>query len=250
MASMLPNSWIRQSCEESYFRWFFVECDRSNIKSITKNAQPNGSTATDGNCTVISNNNNHHNNNNKININNTTKLENSLTNFSNYTPKTNKTSNNIKSLKSSPSSSSNHCQSNNNIPDSLHIYYQNVRGIRTKSKNFYLQTLATNCDVITLTETWLNNSHKSEEYFGNDFIVYRRDRSHLNSSASIGGGVLLAISSKIHSEQLNLDGFDHLEFICTKLTFKKTKFIIYCLYIPPNATIDTFHDHIDAIKKN
>lgn len=176
-------------------------------------------------------------------------MENSLTNFSNYTPKTNKTSNNTKSLKSSPSSSSNHCQSNNNILDSLHIYYQNVRGIRTKSKNFYLQTLATNGDVITLTETWLNNSHKSEEYFGNDFIVYRRDRSHLNSSASIGGGVLLAISSKIHSEQLNLDGFDHLEFICTKLTFKKTKFIIYCLYIPPNATIDTFHDHIEAIKK-
>ena len=70
---------------------------------------------------------------------------------------------------------------------SLSIYYQNVRGLRTKCRDFYLSACACPYDIIVLTETWLNNSFFDNELFNDDFIVYRCDRTSLNSVYGRGG---------------------------------------------------------------
>lgn len=87
----------------------------------------------------------------------------------------------------------------------MHLYYQNVRGLGGKSKSFYLSTSACNYDVILLTETWLNMSHRSEEYFDKHYMVNRCDRNLDNSNFTRGGGVLIAISSNLYCERI----FDH-----------------------------------------
>lgn len=46
---------------------------------------------------------------------------------------------------------------------------------------------------MALTETWLTDSIFDSEIFSSNFTIYRRDRG------SVGGGVLLAVSSNIPS---------------------------------------------------
>lgn len=50
------------------------------------------------------------------------------------------------------------------VTNNIILYYQNVRGLGTKSKAVYTSTAANNFDVIALTETWLKQSHSSTEY--------------------------------------------------------------------------------------
>lgn len=130
------------------------------------------------------------------------------------------------------------------------MYYQNVRGLRTKSTTFYLSTTDCNHDVIVLTETWLNSSHQSTEYFNNDFNVYRRDRTVHTRSNEFGGGVLIAIRSSLNSDQVLIPEADmNIEFICTKIKLKHKNIFIYGMYIKPNSTLETYEAHLHAIGK-
>jgi hypothetical protein len=85
---------------------------------------------------------------------------------------------------------------------SLNIYYQNVRGLRTKSHNFLNNVLLNNYDLIILTETWLTPDFRDAEYFCNNYDVYRRDRVGAGATTTAGarddvrgGGVLIAVRS-------------------------------------------------------
>lgn len=64
----------------------------------------------------------------------------------------------------------------------LHCYYQNVRGLRTKTKDFFLASAACNYDLIIITETWLLPSIFDSELFTDSFMVYRCDRFSLTVS--------------------------------------------------------------------
>lgn len=75
----------------------------------------------------------------------------------------------------------------------LCIYYQNVRGLRTKLDAFFLAVNEADFDVVVLTETWLDEKIYSAQLFGYQYEVFRNDRNHLNSTKKRGGGVLIAI---------------------------------------------------------
>ena len=51
--------------------------------------------------------------------------------------------------------------------------YQNVRGLRTKSTELFITTIACWFDIISFTETWLHSSIYDSELFHSDFVVYR-----------------------------------------------------------------------------
>uniref|UniRef100_A0A8D8TJZ3 Endonuclease/exonuclease/phosphatase domain-containing protein n=2 Tax=Cacopsylla melanoneura TaxID=428564 RepID=A0A8D8TJZ3_9HEMI len=78
---------------------------------------------------------------------------------------------------------------------SMKIYYQNCNGLRSKEKRIEFKN---NCeqgpyhDFICLTETNLNDAYKSEDYFGEEYKVYRNDRPKRHPKTS-GGGVLIAV---------------------------------------------------------
>lgn len=79
----------------------------------------------------------------------------------------------------------------------LNIYHQNVRGLRTKSVDFYRNLAKSNYDVITLTETWLVAGILDSELFDERYLVWRRDRDYASTSQSRGGGVLVAVRRDI-----------------------------------------------------
>ena|SRR5436190_14049986 len=81
---------------------------------------------------------------------------------------------------------------------SVSIYYQNVRGIKTKLHNIYNEISANDFDLIFFSETWLNSSVLNSEICDcNKYFVYRRDRCDINKSQ--GGGVLILVKNNLKS---------------------------------------------------
>jgi hypothetical protein len=80
---------------------------------------------------------------------------------------------------------------------SLNIYYQNVRGLRSKTATFLRNLYLSSYDVIILIETWLVDSVSDSELFDDRFVVWRRDRDYERTQQGRGGGVLVAVRSDL-----------------------------------------------------
>lgn len=78
----------------------------------------------------------------------------------------------------------------------LTIYYQNCRGLRTKTTSFYRNVSLNNYDIILLTETWLLDGLLDSELFDDRYLVFRADRNYARTGQKKGGGVALAVLRK------------------------------------------------------
>lgn len=81
-------------------------------------------------------------------------------------------------------------------------------------KHFLSNSTVCDYNVIILTETWLNNSHFSAEFFCNQFNVYRKDRNDTGSQLQRCGGVLIAVNSISPSENIILENSGDIEYLC------------------------------------
>lgn len=79
----------------------------------------------------------------------------------------------------------------------LNIYYQNVRGLRTKTNTIFRNLLQQDNDIVCFTETWLHGSIFDTEIFDSRYTVYRSDRCYDLRGDSMGGGVLIAVNSNL-----------------------------------------------------
>lgn len=130
------------------------------------------------------------------------------------------------------------------------MYYQNVRGLRTKTKTLFSNATILNFDCFILTETWLCPSITNPELFDCTYCVYRKDRYSSNSLNGItpkGGGVLIAIKSNLNSSLVSIADCDQLEILCVKVKFSNKNVFIVCCYIPPNSNIDIYSQYNNAI---
>ena len=125
------------------------------------------------------------------------------------------------------------------------MYYQNVRGLGTKTSQILLASQSIFYDILALSETWLNDSIMNGELFDlSNFSVFRSDRS----TGKRGGGVLLALRSKILTGikiELdlitdNLGDIPHVDLLLVKVFFEHRIIYILTVYIPPNSTCDNF----------
>jgi len=126
----------------------------------------------------------------------------------------------------------------------LHIYYQNIKGIRTKTRSFYNAVLTCNFDVIGISETWLNESILNSEFISQDYSVYRCDRNYAETSVKRGGGVMLAIKQTFACTKLNLSLPQSLtnliEILGIKIVNKTSTLYIIIIYIPPSQNSETY----------
>jgi hypothetical protein len=76
----------------------------------------------------------------------------------------------------------------------MSIFYQNTRGLKTKTKSFYKNLLDSDHSVICITETWLHEHISSNELFDCRYFVIRNDRNFALSRKADGGGVLIALT--------------------------------------------------------
>ena len=139
------------------------------------------------------------------------------------------------------------CQSQS----SLFCYYQNVRGLCTKTRKFYLSsTEATHLHLIAITETWLHDGLLDSEILDlSMYQVFRKDRNHKLCHVSRGGGVLLAVSQSIKASICDkpicdtihiLQALPFIDLLTVKITWKFRTFFVLVIYIPPQCTSENY----------
>lgn len=79
------------------------------------------------------------------------------------------------------------------------IYYQNVRGLRTKIHDLRSAILlaSESYDIIVLVETWLSNDILDAELGLNDYKLFRFDRNSDTSMYIRGEGILIAVNRRL-----------------------------------------------------
>jgi hypothetical protein len=79
------------------------------------------------------------------------------------------------------------------------IYYQTVRGLRTKRLELYEKVCSADCNIICLTETWLNDLCSDHNLLPGCYTGFRSDRASVNKTRV--GGILIVFSSRVHSHK-------------------------------------------------
>lgn len=164
---------------------------------------------------------------------------------------------------SSTSTSSSHPQ--NSGSRDLSIFYQNVRGLRTKLDLCRTTLTLKDYDLYAFTETNLTSSHFSDEIgFRKEISVHRCDRNLANTSKRShgvvrnkrgGGGVLLAVrddavfsSDKISSSSQHFEQLFIRVTVVTKDSGKKF-FIIGVIYLPPDSPSQLYTSHFEEVER-
>lgn len=129
----------------------------------------------------------------------------------------------------------------------LSVYYQNVRGLRTKT-NIRTNISACQHDIIIFTEHWLNENFFSSEYFDDNYSVERYDRKSSNKER--GGGALVAIKNRIAYKRIsNWENESIFENVWIELRCNSSidKYFINVVYIPPQTKYDEYSRYFDSV---
>lgn len=124
-----------------------------------------------------------------------------------------------------------------------------MRGLRTKIDTLFLAVADSEYDVIVLTETWLDNQILSTQLFGDSYAVFRTDRNPLNSRKLRGGGVLIAVSSRLCCSAEPSQVSDTLEQIWVRIKLQTCSVSVGVVYIPPDRKDDLslIQRHCDSV---
>lgn len=136
----------------------------------------------------------------------------------------------------------------------LSIYYQNVRGLNSKTVTFFNSAASCDFDLIAIAETWLHDGLGNNELFNQTYTVFRKDRNFCCSNKSRGGGVLLAVKTTLFSQQINLsntplDSLHLVEVVAVRVSSMLSNFntIVLVIYFPPSLTVEYFRSVVDAL---
>ncbi|XP_039433577.1 uncharacterized protein LOC120415988 [Culex pipiens pallens] len=130
----------------------------------------------------------------------------------------------------------------------LTVYYQNVRGLRTKTNETFLALCRCDYDVIVFTETWLTEAIKDAELTKN-YKLFRCDRNPESSSLLRGGGVLIAAKAKLGCKAVELLNCESLEQTVIRLTLPLQTLFVCCVYIRPVSDPATYATHAAAVQQ-
>lgn len=132
------------------------------------------------------------------------------------------------------------------------IKYQNVRGLKTKTHDFYLGLIGGGSDIIVLTETNLDDGVSSSELFGSEYIVYRCDRDKDISGKKSGGGVLIAVHRSVPSfDTTGCLQSQNLEMKSVRIKCETIFITLVVVYIRPNSNVDVYislYDYLETLE--
>lgn len=80
----------------------------------------------------------------------------------------------------------------------LNVYYQIVRGLKTKTCEFRSSLRTSSYDVIILCETWLWANFFTSEFFDDRYIVFRKDPDNAAIGKKYGGGCIIAVKKGLY----------------------------------------------------
>ena len=119
----------------------------------------------------------------------------------------------------------------------LKIIHLNIRSLKLKIDLLRPWVEQHKPNVITLSETWLNNKISNNEIKLTNYVIYRTDRG------TRGGGVVTYVSADLASELIELTVKPvNFESIFVKVTLHENKYItIGNIYRPPSSPAESFN---------
>lgn len=131
-------------------------------------------------------------------------------------------------------------------PNHINIYYQNVRGLRTKLRELTSGLPAHTADIYALTETWLCEGINDQELGFRNLNVFRTDRSSETSNKGIGGGVLLAVKKSILAYKVATK-CKSIESVYVAIRIKGCQLVVGNVYLPPKCSMETISNFIEEL---
>lgn len=131
----------------------------------------------------------------------------------------------------------------------LSVYYQNVRGLRTKTYDFLDSLLKSDYDIIILSETWLHEHIFDGELFDNRYVVYRNDRDPLITGRNRGGGCLIAVKRNIHSRRIEHFEIGQEDIWVSIDHVNGSKSFINVKYIDCKSALPVYEVHLNKINE-
>lgn len=138
------------------------------------------------------------------------------------------------------------------MDDTLSLYYQNCRGVRTKLHTLFMNILSNSYDIIILTETWLHSDINDNEFIDSRYQVFRKDRDRVATGRQDGGGVLVAvlrslcatarpslITSALWDGAIPLPPV--IDCVMLDLCIANFNYVIAAVYIPPKSSFDIYY---------
>jgi Reverse transcriptase (RNA-dependent DNA polymerase) len=140
-----------------------------------------------------------------------------------------------------------------NSRNKISIFYQNTRGLRTKTTEVFNSVAQSEFKIFAFTETWLDASVGSSELFSSNFNVFRSDRNFAVSDTTRGGGVLIAAHqeyacTQIDLQELSLNNFKYIDILILKIKLHATYLYLINLYIPPKTPNAEFENLFETLE--
>lgn len=136
----------------------------------------------------------------------------------------------------------------------LVCYYQNVRGLNSKTHDFYSSVLCDDCDIVCLSETWLSAGVADSEIFPPDYDVFRHDRDLEAANSATGGGALLAFRSCLRARRVDLSVLHQLvptvDVVGCVIRLRSKNLLVFGVYVPPKidfASYDLFFEALSSL---
>ncbi|CAH2097117.1 unnamed protein product [Euphydryas editha] len=112
----------------------------------------------------------------------------------------------------------------------IYVFYQNVRGLKTKLKTWRNGISLLDHSLLAVTETFLDDSVRDGELSKGDWSILRRDRK------TPCGGVLLAARTPIITLQRRQDlETDNGEDLCASFAWRGRTVFVCVIYVKPEC---------------
>lgn len=133
------------------------------------------------------------------------------------------------------------------------MYFQNVRGLRSKTDLFYTSISDCEFDFVCLVETGLCEGIDSAELFPDSYSVFRRDRDIVATGRERLGGALLGFRSELNVQRLDLSCFydtvPFVDIVGCKFTIKSFNCYIFIVYIPPELNVQYVETFLELLEE-
>lgn len=134
----------------------------------------------------------------------------------------------------------------------LSIYYQNTRGLRSKTVDVLNASAVCEADIVVFTETWLNDSICNGELFISKYLTFRSDRDFARTGTARGGGVLTAVDNKYTATEVKIPSLRSsvsylIDILVVRIAFGGAELYIISLYIPPNTPYQDYDAVLDLL---
>jgi exonuclease III len=133
------------------------------------------------------------------------------------------------------------------VTKSLNICHINIRSLNPRKLLAIETSISDFCDIITLSETFLN---ESTDYLGLQLEGFK-NIEHLNRKTGTGGGVAIFIKKNLICHRMLTYEIDDLEAMWHELQVNKNKILLCVCYRPPGSTVafwDKLNESLDMAK--